>query len=131
MEPSSLAQDNVLCHGARWLRPKHILPMSRGSSLREQPRSPKMTEVHSLPQPRQLLQAVPVGQAVLGGFLEELVGLALLVEMAGKTSLGPREAGKVHRLILMRVNVPILLHAGIAGQTETFADAVAHARIVK
>src|SRR5512146_3498283 len=40
-----------------------------------------------LAQPRQLLEAVPVGQPVLGGFFEELVGLALLIEVARKAPL--------------------------------------------
>ncbi len=73
---------------------------------------------------------MPVGQPVLGGFFQKLVRFALLVEVAGKTPFGTRKGYEVYRLVIVRINVPILLHRGIAGQAQAFADALALARVV-
>src|SRR6185437_14550396 len=56
----------------------------QGSWPRELPCSAQDDRDATLPEPCQLLQAVPVGQAVAGGLLEDLGGIALFIEMAGE-----------------------------------------------
>lgn len=88
--------------------------------------------VHSLflAQPGQVLQDVPVGQAV-GLGCEQGVGRgAVLGEVLGKAALPTGEIDEGERLFGLGIDVPIGLDIGVALEIEAFADGVAPPRIV-
>src|SRR5262245_37970508 len=67
--------------------------------------------------PGQFLQQSPVFQPLLVCCNQQCAGVAVLIEMLGETAFRARERDEVHGFAGLGIDVPVVFHVGIAGQT--------------
>src|SRR5436305_1301620 len=83
-----------------------------------------------LPQARQLLQQVPVLEPVLLGPQQGFGGIAITVEVLGKTALAAREVDERDLLFGLGVHVPVVLGGRVTLQGKVLLDGASLAGIV-
>src|SRR5437867_5062424 len=70
----------------------------------------------------ELLEQVPILQTFLAGCAQRRRSISVLIEVFRKAAFRAGERNEVHRLAGFWVDVPIVLHVGIPGQTEALPE---------
>jgi len=70
----------------------------------------------------ELLEQVPILQTFLAGCDQRRRSISVLIEVFRKAAFRAGEGNEVHRLAGFWVDVPIVLHVGITGQTDALLE---------
>src|SRR5688572_15373684 len=90
-----------------------------------------MTSLRSeLPEPRELLEKMPVFQSILLRGLQDSRSISVFIKMFREPSFRTCESDEVDSFSRLRINVPVILHVGISRQAETFLHLCSFSRIV-